>query len=114
MTENNVQAASLAGRVRRARKMKEWTQAELADAAGVAPGTVNRIENAIKVRPGNLRAVMDALEIEVELTPTDAPEDADIKLICDLVAKPLRAVNDGDERRAVANDLIRYLTISRN
>ena len=103
------QASSLGSQVRRARKSNEWTQAELADEAGVAPGTVNSIENARKVRPGNLRAVLDALGIP-PISDTPHTVDAGIQLALDLVQKWLEALPDAD-RDAAIQELTRFTVL---
>lgn len=91
------QAHEIASRVRRARRMNEWTQVDLAEHAGVAPGTVNSIENGRPVRPGNLRAVMDALSIPL---PSE-PEDDAIQLAVDMVQRWLAAMDEADRSQAV-------------
>jgi transcriptional regulator with XRE-family HTH domain len=111
---NEHQAAALAGRVRRARKSREWTQADVAELAGVAPGTVNRIENALPVRPGNLRAILDVLDLEIEPIQPTAEGFDDISIAKDLVEKHLLAIPGNTERHEAFNRLIRFLTMGRN
>lgn len=104
-----VEAARIGAQVRRARKISEWTTQELADAAGVAQGTVVRIENGRPVRPGNLRAVLDSLGIPA-ISETVRDVDEDVRLALDLVEKTLMAVPVAD-RGAEVRALIRYLTL---
>ncbi len=59
--------------IRAARSLIGWQQQQLADAAGLHPGVMNRMEKAGKSRVKgmikNLEAVMDALEKQgVEIT----------------------------------------------
>lgn len=59
--------------LRAARSLIGWEQKQLARAAGLHPGTMNRMERAGKARVGgsikNLEAVLDALEKHgVEIT----------------------------------------------
>ncbi len=103
------QAAQIGAQVRRARRARDWNGTELADAAGVAPGTVVRIENGRPVRPGNLRAVLDALKIP-PLALTHREVDENVKLALDIVEKSLMAL-PSDERDAATRALIRYMTL---
>lgn len=93
----NRQVHEIASRVRRMRRMNDWTQVELAQHAGVAPGTVNSIENGRPVRPGNLRAVLDALGIPL---PTE-PDDDGIQLAIDMVQRWLVAMDQADRAQAI-------------
>ena len=57
---------SLADRVKKLRKDKGLSQEELAEAAGVDPRTVQRIEKGkSKPQPANLRSIADALGVTV-------------------------------------------------
>lgn len=91
------QINEIATRVRRMRRMQEWTQTELAKHAGVAPGTVNSIENGRPVRPGNLRAVLDALNLSM---PSE-PEDDVIQLAVDMVHQWMAALDEADRAPAI-------------
>lgn len=95
--------------VRRARRARGWTGADLAEAAGVAGGTIVRIENGRDVRPGNLRAVLDALELVVEpVHPTDKDEDA--RFAVELVGKWIEALDPADRATAI-RDLTRFVVM---
>lgn len=91
------QMNEIASRVRRMRRMKDWTQNELAKDAGVAPGTVNSIENGRPVRPGNLRAVLDSLGLSL---PTE-PEDDVVQLAVDVVRQWMSALPESDRVTAI-------------
>lgn len=100
-------SAEIGAQVRRARKARGWTGAQLADAAGVAGGTIVRIENGREVRPGNLRAVLDALELVTQpQAPADADEDA--RFAVELVGKWIEAL-DPEDRAAAIRDLTRFV-----
>lgn len=71
------QEQHLGAQVREARTKRGWTGRQLADAAGVAAGTVVRIERGNGVRPGNLRAVLDALGIEPGAVVTEYTPDVE-------------------------------------
>ncbi len=103
------QAAQVGAQVRRARRAHDWTGKQLADAAGVAPGTVVSIENGRPVRPGNLRAVLDALEM-APLAETHRDVDENVRLALDIVEKSLMAIPTG-ERDEATRALIRYMTL---
>lgn len=103
----------IANLVRRARKSREWSQDDLAREAGVAPGTVGSVELGRNVRPGNLRAVLDALGIDpavMDDTPTAATvaEDEDVQLVLDVIRKYLEGRPEGEERKAAVHALIRF------
>lgn len=99
--------------VRRARKSREWTGAELAEAAGVAGGTIVSIENGRNVRPGNLRAVLDALDLGDILTPHahERGEDEAVQLALDLVRKWLTAIEDPLDRDRAVQELTRFVVL---
>lgn len=85
------QKAAIGARIRSARKSHGWSQEELARRAGVAAGTVSRVEGGDHVRPGNLFSIRVALGIE-----SDEPEDAaelppSVQLALDIVKKWLLA-----------------------
>lgn len=105
------QAAAMGAKVRRARKAKGWTLAELADEAGVATNTANAVELGRKVRPGNLHAVLGA----VDMTSTEqaAPTEIDggVRLAMDLVQKWLEAL-PREERVQAVQDLTRFIMLS--
>lgn len=105
------QIADVAAQVRRARKARGLTVKEMAREAGVADGTITRVETGQKVRPGNLRAVLDALGITAApIGGTPAPED--VQLALDLVEKWLLAVPVGEDRERAVRELIRWITIT--
>ena len=108
---SDIQIATTGAQVRRARKAREWTTQQLADAAGVAQGTVTRIENGRKTRPGNLKAVLDALELEpAHLARQDEPDEA-VSLALDLVQKWLMAMPE-DQRNHAVHDLTRWIVLT--
>lgn len=78
---------------------------QLAAEAGVAQGTVVSVENGRKVRPGNLKAVLDALEVTV--ASEDTSPDESVQLALDLVSKWLMAMEPAQRSHAV-NDLVRF------
>ena len=104
------QMASIAGQVRRSRKAMGLTVKGLAEKAGVADGTITRIETGQKVRPGNLRAVLDALDI-VPTATVGAPTPDNVQLAMDLVKKWLLAMPEGERDHAV-QELTRWIVIT--
>lgn len=101
-------AGRVGAQVRRARKARGWTDNDLAEAAGVAPGTIVRIENGRPVRPGNMTAVLNALEIP-PISETARTVDATVKLALDVVETALMAIPE-DRRNEAVHNLIRYIT----
>lgn len=105
------QRQSLAAQIRSARKSREWTQDDLAREAGVAPGTVLRLEKGLGIRQGNLRAVLDALDIP-PISDVEPTADAGVELAKDLVERWLLAMGP-DERNAAVQELTRWIVITR-
>ena len=104
------QQASVGAQVRRARKASGLTVKGLAEKAGVADGTITRIETGQKVRPGNLRAVLDALDIPpVSETARATPDN--VQLAMDLVKKWLMALPE-DQRDHAVQELTRWIVIT--
>ena len=104
------QMASIAAQVRRARKAGGLTVKGLAEKAGVADGTITRIETGQKVRPGNLRAVLDALDVP-PLSETSRETPDNVQLAMDLVKKWLLAMPE-EERDHAVQDLTRWIVIT--
>lgn len=102
------QESIVSARVRSARKSRGWSQAALAQAAGVAEGTVARIERGEKVRPGNLYSVRVALNIETD-EPTQSELPDSVVTALDIVQKWLMALPNPQEVDRAANELTRWV-----
>lgn len=107
------QAAALGAQVRQARKQHVWTVQELADRAGVAKNTVTAVELGRNVRPGNLRAVLDALGIEPLVTEVKDGYPEDVQLILDVIGQWLRA-KDEDQRTNAIRKLMMFVATDGN
>jgi transcriptional regulator with XRE-family HTH domain len=107
--EDSTQRAQLAALIRRARKMRDMTVNEAAEAAGVAPGTIVRVEKGEPIRPGNLLAIRTALGI-VDV-PETRPVDDDVQLALDIVGKALYSIEDDEARHQRAREIIRFVTL---
>jgi transcriptional regulator with XRE-family HTH domain len=57
----------VAGRIRKARVARDWTQIELAEHAGVSRPTVARVERGDDISTATLAKVAGALGLRVEL-----------------------------------------------
>lgn len=112
MDDRERQLQSIAAQVRTARKSREWTQDELAQEAGVAPGTVLRLEKAQEVRQGNLRAILAALDIP-PIANSSTAIDPGVELAKDLVEKWLLAMDTDEERNRAVQELTRWIMITR-
>lgn len=108
----NQQLEDLGARVRAARKAQGWTIAELASRAGVAPNTANSVELGRGVRPGNLRAILDAVGIEPEAVSSSVDPDDGVQLALDLVRQWLLAMDEPERTKAV-HDLTRWVLLPR-
>lgn len=71
-----------------------------------------RIENGREVRPGNLRAVLDALDLVVADSEHPVEADEDARFAVELVGKWIEAL-DPDDRAAAIRDLTRFV-VTRN
>ncbi len=56
--------ATLATRLREARKSHKWSQQDLATRAGTTQAVIQKIENGKSLRPRNIVAIADALNVE--------------------------------------------------
>lgn len=54
---------TIAYRLKLARELREWTQDDLAEAAGVSQGTIGNIESGLRKRPRDLLAIAKALNV---------------------------------------------------
>lgn len=103
------QEAAISARIRSARKSRGWSQATLAKEAGVAEGTVARVERGERVRPGNLYSIRVTLGIEND-EPTERAEMPDsVQLALDVVQKWLLAQPDPQSVDKAANELTRWV-----
>lgn len=94
----------LADTVRKARKHKGWGQQELAERAQVSLGVVSNLERGkTKPQPGNLRAIMAALDVDgYEQQRAELEElvhyPRDIEVVRDVIGMYLLSIPD--EQRA--------------
>ena len=104
------QTRELTNQLRRERKARGWSQARLAEEAGLAPNTVSRLEAGEKVRPGSLTAALAALGIEhLSDTPVPRQEMADsVKLVLEITEQWVRSL-PADEVDQAARDLTRWI-----
>jgi transcriptional regulator with XRE-family HTH domain len=99
-------------RVRTVRAERGWSQARLAEAAGVSENTVLSIEKGrLATQPTKLRAVLDALGLA---TPTDGvldlegvPEDA--RVFLKVAAQRLKVLPEDRRARVLADIYPRLL-----
>ncbi|HSS66371.1 MAG TPA: helix-turn-helix transcriptional regulator [Gammaproteobacteria bacterium] len=70
--------ATLATRLRSARKEHKWSQQDLADRAGTTQAVIQKIENGKSLRPRNIIAIARALEVEPSWLMFGASETAQL------------------------------------
>lgn len=100
------QREQVAEKIRATRKERGWSQARLAQEAGVSENTVLSIETGKRTpQEGKLRAILDALGLA---TPIDGSLDLegvpeDVRIFFRVAAARFRAMTDADQRaRALA------------
>lgn len=77
MVDENINVAQLGAAqhllagVLDAAKQSGYTQAELADAAGIAPETLSRLKRSGDVRVGSLQRLAEAVGLRLALVPDD-------------------------------------------
>lgn len=107
------QRAELAAKVREVRNARGWSQAKLAQEAGVSENTVMHLEAAKKAtQPMKVRQILDALGIAPIAAVIDlagVPEDVQIFLT--VAAQRLRVMDEG-ERQRLLTDLYPRLLVS--
>ena len=103
------QESIISARIRAARKSRGWSQAALAQAAGVAEGTVARVERGDKVRPGNLYSIRVTLGIDKDEPSSRAEMPDSVQLCLDVVQKWLMAQPNPQAVDAAANELTRWV-----
>lgn len=100
-------------RVRNARKKRRWTQAELAENAGVSLGTVQNFEGRKSApQPENLRNMMRAVGLEVDdaevAEATRAEWPGEVQVFLDMMGAYLMSMQES-ERMTVIHDLTRQI-----
>ncbi len=88
--------ATLATRLRGARKERSWSQQKLADRAGTTQAVIQKIENGKSLRPRNIVALADALEVEPAWLMFGASETAQLSPEAIAVAKAWSELNEPD------------------
>ena len=104
------QTLELVSQLRRNMRQRGWSQARLAEEAGLAENTVSRLMRGDKVRPGSLTAALAALGIEhLSDTPVAREEMADsVKLVMEITERWITALPP-DEVDQAARDLTRWI-----
>lgn len=110
---NQEQRAEIAAQVKEARNERGWSQARLAEEAGVSENTVMKLEHGERAtQPAKVRAILDALGIEPLATAIDlegVPED--VRIFLTVAAQRLGVMEDG-QRQKVLTDLYPRLLLS--
>lgn len=104
------QTLELVSQLRRSMRQRGWSQARLAEEAGLAENTVSRLMRGEKVRPGSLTAALAALGIEhLSDTPVAREEMADsVKLVMEITERWITALPPSEVDQA-ARDLTRWI-----
>jgi transcriptional regulator with XRE-family HTH domain len=89
---DELQRASFGAQVRRARRERGWSQADLAREAGIDAKTLSNIEQGRVARPGIVNAVRDTLGLA--MPAAESTPDADVALVLDMVRRWLEAASD--------------------
>lgn len=103
-------AATLATRLREARKSHKWSQQDLANRAGTTQAVIQKIENGKSLRPRNIVAIADALDVDPSWLMFGATETAQLPPEAIAVAKAWSELSEPD-RSNLKDQLMR---LSRN
>lgn len=110
---NEEQRAELAAQVRQTRTDLGWSQAVLAEQAGVSENTVMKLEQGARAtQPAKVRQILDALGVVPPMSVIDlegVPKDVQIFLT--VAAQRLKVMDPTDRNRVLA-DLYPRLLIS--
>ena len=88
--------ATLASRLRSARKGHKWSQQDLATRAGTTQAVIQKIENGKSLRPRNIVAIAEALEVEPSWLMFGASETAELSPEAIAVAKAWSELDEPD------------------
>ena len=100
------EAATLAARLREARKGHKWSQQDLANRAGTTQAVIQKIENGKSLRPRNVVAIAEALEVEPSWLMFGASETAALSPEAIAVAKAWSELSE-PERSNMKDQLMR-------
>ncbi len=103
-------AATLATRLREARKSHKWSQQDLANRAGTTQAVIQKIENGKSLRPRNIVAIAEALDVDPSWLMFGATETAQLPPEAIAVAKAWSELSEPD-RSNLKDQLMR---LSRN
>ena len=102
--------ATLATRLRSARKRLKWSQQDLANRAGTTQAVIQKIENGKSLRPRNIVAIAEALEVEPAWLMFGASETAELSPEAIEVAKAWSELSEPD--RSNVMDQVKRLSRS--
>lgn len=97
---------TLAARLRMARKVKGWSQQDLANRAGTTQAVIQKIENAKSLRPRNVEAIANALDVEVAWLMFGAGETSRLSKEAIAIAKVWSELS-AEDRRAVRETILK-------
>lgn len=89
-----------------ARKVKSWSQQDLANRAGTTQAVIQKIENGKSLRPRNIEAIAEALDVEAAWLMFGAGETARLSKEAIAVAKVWSELSESD-RKAVRETILR-------
>ncbi|HEX9585205.1 MAG TPA: helix-turn-helix domain-containing protein [Gammaproteobacteria bacterium] len=98
--------APLGSRLRSARKVKGWSQQDLANRAGTTQAVIQKIENGKSLRPRNIEAIADALDVEAAWLMFGTGESAPLSKEAIEVARVWSELSESD-RKAVRETILR-------
>lgn len=89
---------------RRVRKERKWTQQDVAERAGVSLRTYQLFENGqSRPQPANLRAILDALDLEAE--GSEEPRwEPDVQAYLDTIGYYMESLSDKERRRFISTE----------
>lgn len=102
--------STLAGRLRKRRREFGWTQVQLAEEVGTSQAVIQKIENGKSLRPRNIVAIAEALEVEPAWLMFGASETAELSPEAIEVAKAWSELSEPD--RSNVMDQVKRLSRS--
>src|SRR5687768_14542994 len=103
-------ANQIAASVRRLRKSRDWTQEQLAEAAGVSRSTINKIEKGERDHDhSTVQAIARALGVAIGEITGETPESSGLSHDALLIAEAFEQIVDVEDRAALKRFVLGFV-----